>query len=395
MERGISAGRQLSEVLQKAPFKEAMAKADLFIIPWMSAIELVFDFVGSFFPETDELILEEIIKGFKQVNARLDIIIRELGEIKKLIKWNEMKVKFGDIEYRIRLLDTTLKESLGAPNKKDGINRFIQTFDSEYRNAGFGLYDSTANNDQVFSKNLLTAAMKYSEYERKGCQKFSKGIFGLLLKAASVELASEKFKKQALGMKNIWSGRISRCRVAMQGTDNILEKEAWKGQSKVDAEKTAQALNGKSHGEFSKTLYDYLVEKYYWRHWYVVAYDECDGYYDHASRLPADGILSVKRWGRNYIVVSTDPSSPWDLNKANSYTKNYYCRALPHQCHKDTGKWMLDLSPNYGVAKLVVQAWKAPSMAINAQPGRHTRRRVKLLRPTGGWYNRYDMVYFG
>ena len=393
MRRGVEAGKKFTELLEKGSFTDAMANADTYVFPWMAAIELVFDFVGSFFPDTEELILEEIIRGFKQVNARLDIIINELGEIKKLIKWKDMEVRFGDIEARIRLLDSTLKDTLRSPNRKDGVNQFISIFNSQYQSAGFFLYDSVAKNDQVFSKNLLSAAMKFSDNTRKQTQKFSKGLLGLLLKAVNVEIGAEKFKRLNTGRKVIWQDRMKECRRAMQAADKALETEGWKNQMKVDSDRTGYSLREeKNHWTFCWKLYDFLAEKYYWRKWMVLAYNEVKGYSKHAVDLPKHAHKSFRKYGRNYIVVSTDPKSPWDIQRAKNNIRDVTCRALPHRCHRNTATWMIKLLPKYK-SRILVQA--RTRLYYKGDKSRYAAGFSKLRRPTPGWYDRYNVVYFG
>ena len=394
MRRGIEAGKKYAELLERGEFKSAMANADTFVFPWMAAVELVFEFVGSFFPDTEELILEEIIRGFKQVNARLDIVINELGEIKKLIQWKDMEIRFADIESKIRLLDNTLKDTLRAPNKRDGVSRFNVIFNSQYQSAGFYLYDSIAKNDQVFSKNLLAAAMKFSDNTRKQTQKFSKGLLGLLLKATNIEMAAEKFARQNTGQKMIWKERQRECRRAMQAADTALEMEGWKLQAKTDSDKSGYALrDDKDHQAFANKVYDHLAEKFFWRYWFVMAYDKVEGLSKHAQALPSHGHTSFGKFNRNYIVVSTDPKNPWSLAAAKASIRHVTCRAYPHQCHRDTGKWVIDGIPKYGQAKMVVQ--KGTNIFYKGKNGRFASGISDLLRPTGGWYDSYRVVYFG
>ena len=394
MDKGIEAGKKLTQLLQSGSFDTAMANVDTYVVSWMDGVELVFDFVGSFFPETNELILEEIIRGFKQVNARLDIVIGELGEIKRLIQWKDMEVRFADIESKIRLLDNTLKDTLRSPNRKDGVNRFNSIFNSQYQSSGFYLYDAVAKNDQVFSKNLLAAAMKFSDNTRKQTQKFSKGLIGLILKAVNVELAAEKFARQNTGQKFIWKDRVSECRRAMQAADKALELEGWKLQSKTDADGLGYARkDNNNHQEMANAIYDKLAQKFYWRYWFVMAYDKVEGLSKHAQALPNHAHTSFGKFNRNYIVVSTDPKNPWSLAAAKASIKPVTCRALPHLCHRDTGKWIIDGTPRYGQAKMVVQ--KGTSVYYKGQNGRFAYGISDLLRPTGGWYDSYHIVYFG
>ena len=396
MRRGVEAGRKYVNILKNGNFQDALRNMDTFVKPWAEGMEMHMYFFWLFFRTTADDILDEVKKGFSEVNDRLDTVISEVREIKKLIQWKDMEVRFGEIEGNIRLLDTTLKEALRAPSREDGINRFKEIFSMQYNNAGFFLYDSVANNDQVFQKNLLSAGMKYSDNHRRQCHGFFKGLIGLLIKAMNAEIANEKFNNLRTGQKVIWRERLQRSRAAMDAADTAMETQAWKRQPGEDAKVIAKGMTKKSHQEFVNKMYSHLTTKFYWRYWLVIAYDKVDGLGKHYQYFAKNAyeFKSFRQYDRNFIILSADPKDKsFNNNLAKSYIRNVTCRNLPHRCHRNTAKWVIDLTRKYGKGKLVVR--KGTKLAYKASRGRYAYGQIRLLRTTPGFYATYNMLYFG
>ena len=225
---GIKAAKDLTTTLQTAKrVSTVLQKVTEFLEPWIAGFDIFMQVLNFFLPEEDAL-LEEMKKGFMEVNERLDEIKEGLTEVKGSIDWSVVKVNFQGIEQDIRLLDAKLDEVLQAPDSEHGKEEYVRVYESQYNAAGLLLWDSIVNNDQVFYENIITAGMKYTNYHGGKMAKFMYGLIALILKSSNIEVSYENFKEHNRDITVIWQTRINQTIEAVSKADQVLEN-AWKG----------------------------------------------------------------------------------------------------------------------------------------------------------------------
>ena len=389
--KGIAAAKELTGAMQTAKsVGTVLKKMTETIGPWVDGIGIFTEVLGFFLPE-DTALLDEMKKGFKEVNKRLDDIKEELTEVKEAIDWAVVKVNFQGIEQDIRLLDTKLDEVLQAPNPEHGKEEYIRVYESQYNEAGLLLWDSIVNDDQVFYENIVTAGMKYTDYRRDKMDKFMIGLIALILKSSNIEVSYEKFKEQDRGMSKIWKTRLNETREAMAKADLVLEN-AWKDLFRGEVDKISKDSENWKHVDFRDRVYNFLTDKYPWRYWWVLAYDDVGGFDNHA--VQHDTVLAYHRfrhYGRNFMVGNADPNTSFDYTRAQSEIKDRSCSNSISDCDNNSALRVIELSPFIGVAKAAIKGTKG--YAAVGVKNRIVWGTMYLRKSS--WYKKHYMLYFG
>ncbi|KAK3102247.1 hypothetical protein FSP39_009878 [Pinctada imbricata] len=161
--------------------------------------------------------------------------------------------------------------------------------------------------------NIPKVAKAYTNNNRRKVQKIMKGILNLILQGVKVELTYLSLNNMTLDYKirkRLWDKKIRQVIDHMQKFDEQMEKDWFSSLSK-DVKKTLADKTGKSNDEFADALYSEISDKYDWREFHVIAYDEIakDGYKKHYLKR-CGGVHWFKKGGRNTVVASNDKAKP-------------------------------------------------------------------------------------
>ena len=392
MRRGIDAGKTFVKVLKTTKkFTDVLTKLGSTIAPWMEGFTILTDFLGFFMPEDNEL-LNEMKKGFDEVNKRLDEIKEKISEVKEAIEWASVKVNFQKIEQNIKLLDLKLADAVAAPDAEDGQAHFIEIYKSNYDQAGSRLYLSVVKNDHVVADNIVAAGIKFTKSHRDKMEDYMRGLIALMIMSANIEVAYEKFTDQNRGMETIWKRRLSDTQESLTEVENYLVN-AWKELFPDEVNEIAEKhKNGNSHTELAKRMTGFLADKYYWRYWFALVYDEVWGWGNHAVRGSQYVHFQFRRSGRNFVVASIDPSTTFNTGAARAAFHDYKCPSKIKDCRDNSAGKVLDLSPNVGVGKVVVfDKWYVGTSCSG--PNRWVQGTVLLYKPTVR--RKHYLYYFG
>ena len=112
--------------------------------------------------------------------------------MKRAIDWNAVQVSFGEYERNIRALEEDLSRvySVERKNMETAKNTFLRNFAAQFDNSLQKLYDAIVNDDHVFSKNILDAAIKHTKNHKRKIERFSLGLVQLLLEGKVVFLGN-------------------------------------------------------------------------------------------------------------------------------------------------------------------------------------------------------------
>ena len=389
--KGITAAKDLTNVIQTAKnVSDVLKKMTDTIGPWVDGIGIFTEVLGFFLPGENDL-LNEMKKGFEEVNKRLDAIKDGLSEVKEAIDWAVVKVNFQGIEQDIRLLDTKLDEVLQAPDPEDGKEEYIRVYENQYNEAGLLLWDSIVNDDQVFYENIVTAGMKYTDYHRGKMDKFMRGLIALILKSSNIEVSYEKFKEQNRGMSAIWKKRLGETKDALTKADQVLEN-AWKDLFRGEVDKISKDCKNWGHVDFRDKVYNFLTEKYPWRYWWVLVYDDVAGFNNHAYEyVGATGHHQLRHYGRNFMVGCTDPKASFDYQRAQSEIKDRKCPNLLRHCMDNSARHVRDLTPFIGTARIVVNASKGWAVICKKNHGVWGTMKLRL----STWGREHRIFFLG
>ena len=218
-----------------------------------------------------------------------------------------------------------------------------------------------------------------------------RGLIALILKSTNIEVSYEKFKKQDQGMVEIWKTRLDETRKALAKADLVLEN-AWKDLFRGEVDNISKDLDGWSHVNFNDVVYRFLDDKYPWRYWWVLTYDDVEGFENHAvSYLPEFGHHRFHHHGRNFIIGCTDPDAVFDYEHAKSEIRERICPYDIKDCERDSAMHVLKLSPVIGVAQAVLKFHMG--LAAVSRTNRLVMRSMYLRKNT--WEKKHYMFYMG
>ena len=93
---------------------------------------------------------------------------------------------------------------------------------------------------------------------------------------------------------------------AMKNADSSIAS-GYKTQMKSDVDELLINYRKSSHSDFATATYDFLMEKFYWRDWLVISYNELSGGNNHWQRV-CSGYLKFRDQGINIAIASVPRS---------------------------------------------------------------------------------------
>ena len=137
---------------------------------------------------------------------------------------------------------------------------------------------------------------------------FMIGLTDLMLRGVSVELSYNRLKGKSLAFrkerKRYWNGIIQSMRKTMAAASRKLKSaKIYRDEMKKDVDKILVNYKKRSHSEFAEAAYNFLMEKYQWRDWLVISYNDISGGSKHWQRV-CSGYLKFRVQGRNFAIAS-------------------------------------------------------------------------------------------
>ena len=125
-----------------------------------------------------------------KVNDKLDRISAEFKKVKNAIDWSSVKISFGTYELKIRAAEANLKRiyKVEGTAREQARIYFVTKYENNFDDSVQNLYKGAMNNDRIFSKNILEAAVHQTEKHRREFQQFSLGLVQLLIQGIQVKV---------------------------------------------------------------------------------------------------------------------------------------------------------------------------------------------------------------
>ncbi|XP_071944908.1 uncharacterized protein [Antedon mediterranea] len=322
---GVEAGNEIVNVFSdehlSSQFSNDIAKFTKNIGPFLSAIGPVMALVSIFLPTSPSAELKLMKTEFQKIDEKFDKVFTKFQEVKNLIQETSLKAQYGQYEGEIYALSHRLQQFLDAPTdaiegqKELFIAAYSVQIDSAILIIGRGMME-----ESTLSDNIPKTAITYTDRHRGKVQTIMKGIMNLILQGVKVHLAYLKVKDYNAAYedeKTFWEDNIKKLADHMIDVDTRV-KDVWKQQLLTDLNNNLALLNGKSNSDFADKFYAFLTEKYDWRHWHIVVYNDISGEDNHWVRF-CGGYKSFRKHGGNTVVASCSKEEP---GSSQSYARN-------------------------------------------------------------------------
>ena len=321
-----------------------------------SALSRIFTGVGLF---VDVILLFvptpmhlEMRKSFEQVNAKLDGIKDQITDLSNDIGWKLKESTFHD-KYVVTIITLSEKfkdlvdyerNSSAFESKKRDIIRYcdFQFLGHEFFNFltdinFFESYVTSSKNDRRKVLNLMKVVVYYITQASK------LDITCLYLKGE----AKDRIDKE----DDSWRSRFSEFQQLMTKIDGQVEN-AWVNQSRyTDIPQYLRSNRDKSNRDFVVGLRDFLMNKYYWRDWVVISYDDDVGTFD-SHAIGRDSWAWIRQQGRTLVVASVPETNL--ISRATSTSG--WCEPNSQDHSQDRAKKLYSTIKNCASAKVVVES---------------------------------------
>lgn len=314
VDEGLNGGLELAKAVAEIDFKGTMGKLLKLGGPFLGAVGPVVGLLGEllgFGQESAELqflreMLATITNRFDRIDGRLD-------EIAQKIDWTQSKIQFYTYERKILGMKIALERLYNTGNRQDfdGFKeQYINLYESTYEESGKLLYSHIVSKDFTFAGNLLEETIKGNNYDRRDVQNFMLGLTKLILTASQIELVYYKIKfpasLKALEME--WENNIKDMQNKMVKADEEVVNN-FKNVALNDAKKILRDNKGMPYSDVGDKIYEHLTDKFYWRNWLVVVYDDVTGSHLHQI-IYCGGGHEFRYSGFNLMLASSDKNAP-------------------------------------------------------------------------------------
>ena len=307
IEKGLEAGKALAEALKDGDFRESLVKLGKNLAPFLGVLGPLASIALAFIPTGDSEELTFMKEKFEEVNNKLDIITSEFEEVKNAIDWSTIVVSYGTYERKIRAAEHNLNRiyEVEGQTREHEKNNFINQYESDFDNSVQKLYDVIMNSDHAISKNILEAVIQQTKDHKRQIEQFSLGLVQLLIKGIKVKISYYGMKGWTSDhVTSEWEGNMNELREKLQRMSDDV-KARYKTQLKVDADDLILRHHGLGNEGLMQKVYDFVVDKYDWRYWFVAVYDDMFGFDDHTISL-CGGYSLLHQQNKNIIISSQD-----------------------------------------------------------------------------------------
>ncbi|ESO85275.1 hypothetical protein LOTGIDRAFT_235791 [Lottia gigantea] len=311
IQHGLSLAKEIGDFVVAKNFTNVIGKLATAVTPYLGIIGPCVSFIMGFVAKTETAELKAIKDLSTKVDNRFDRVDSQFDEVKNLIEWVKVQVQYSSAEQRINALNARFENiyTFSTKDVRKTTSAFVNSYDSTYQESGTILYQGIMQGGHVFGGGLFTSVVKHTNYHRGKSQAFMLGLLKLLMKAAKLELTYYQLThKDVRGNQNQWSTRFSEVRKKMMATDAAIVKE-FKTQSGKDIDDLLKnnLKTAMNNNDFNNMIYGYLTEKYSWKDWLTVTYNDITGGNVHYVG-ECGGYIKFRNHGRNFVAASVDRS---------------------------------------------------------------------------------------
>lgn len=311
MKEGVQFADHLTSAMKSFEFmsflETAAPNALSFISATIKFVSLIFSFPGN--NESQELLaIKQLYNG---MNRRFDVIDNELQKLERKLNWTRVSNQFSKTERDINTVSRLFKNIYESPlSIRDSQKKYFkQAYESTCTNCALNLYNGIMGINKGLSDDILQTAMTSLQYDRPRMQTFMLGLLKLLVLALNNELAYRKFNysdSNYLYTKYQWESRLYNVTRKMR-TINELIPTTYHNQAEKDVVSFSieHPSSSFSNQNFSKLLYDFLVQKYDLRDWLVIVYKPISGTQYHINHV-CEGYRRYGMYGRDILIASVD-----------------------------------------------------------------------------------------
>lgn len=329
---GLATGKAMVELLEKGNFDESLTQFGKGIGPYLGALVPFVGLIMALIPsESSQLAL--IKNMMKEIDYKLNEIVNRIDDIEREIQKNGLQCNYGGLEQNIkkasqRFQDIYSDNTHGVSEekkKKARENRkkfYIDSYHSLYHDSGLELYNRIVK-QHAFSTDFGTSVLSYTQNDLRKTQSFLLRVMALLLKAAKVEvgywlLINDSYNAEST--KDTWQKRTQ----SVQRRFEEIKRKCvanYQSESGKDIDRYSSKFKTQTNRQFAYGLITQLHGKYYWRDWYVIAYNPIYGGDNHWVMVKG-GHIKFRKNGKNIVVASRDKSHSFmDLYSAEQEMK--------------------------------------------------------------------------
>lgn len=315
VEKGTDAAKELIDVMSTATETlGVLSKFSKFGGPvgiFLGSIGPVLSIISIFLPERPSEELLFMKEKFAEMDAKFDQVFNRFGDVENLIREKALKGQYGEYEQNIVALSDKLQMYLSAPqNAAESMKRqFIRNYESYYDSSALKLYNGIIKG-HALSDDIPGTVMQYTKYDRKMFRKIMTSLLNVIVQGVKVQIAYLNMKGENDTYNRIdWEQKLNHLGTSMDEWD-IEVKNKWHTQAEKEIDEKLAEYEGSSNSKVAENLYSFLVDKYYWRDWHVLAYKDIKGYKKHMVKVcPETGYRRFRKHGRNLMVGSVDSNA--------------------------------------------------------------------------------------
>ncbi|XP_061178483.1 uncharacterized protein LOC133187141 [Saccostrea echinata] len=322
IDAGLEAGAEIAQAISEKNFTGTMEKLKTKTNPFLKMIGPLIKGVSSLLGlQIESTELKFMRNMLSKIENRFDQVDQRLEEIARKIDWNRVNIQFFTFEKKILAMKMELDKFFNASSDSEFSSisdTFLKMYECVYENSAQMLYRHIVSHESTFSSNILTEAMRANEYNRRDVQAFLLGLSKLVIVGAEIEIAyySQKLPTYLDAHENKWITQINNMREAMEKLDIVIETNFMEVATE-DAKKILAHSRGKSNVIVANEIFGKLMDKFYWRYWFVAVYGDIKEHHVWLCNETATSIFHFS--GFNLLLASTpEDTTSLDITAAQS-----------------------------------------------------------------------------
>ncbi|XP_061171142.1 uncharacterized protein LOC133180692 [Saccostrea echinata] len=333
--KGIEAGNKIAQLLadQKIEdFGASLGKIAGKVSKYLEAFAPVLGLFQLLLPDDK---YNEIEEGFARMDAKFDQVFNRIDDLGDEQQKISLKTQFGAYERKITLFSKRLDDYLKSVGKSENI--FLETYENKTLDDYLKSVGKSENifletyENKTFDENVMQlymAMMKthsgplsdsipdlvrdFTNENRKDTEMVMKRILHLIIQGAAIEMAYYSLtgdKERYNTTKHDWEERISKLIEHIREIDEDMRFN-YMGQVEKDTSVLLAKMYGRSNRDFADALYKFLSQKYEWREWVVVVFNDVP---DNIIKL-AKNSFQITLHGKHVIVASSAKDRKADIS---------------------------------------------------------------------------------
>ncbi|KAK3093715.1 hypothetical protein FSP39_019171 [Pinctada imbricata] len=298
----------------------------------------VLSFAAVIFPGVGQNKQLEYMKAkFADVDAKFGQVFNRFADTMNLIQSTGIKNEYHKHEIKIISLSHLLNNYLRAKPSTARVYKykFVQRY---VHGAATAIYQGMMGRSHL-SSDIPRTMMKYSKYHRQKVRDLMLGMYNLMAQGAKVDIAFQKFTHE--NDDSYEKVKAEEWKEKLQSvSDRILsiDKEvvaAWKSRAKEDIVYYLAEWKNNANRYVADQLFSFLKDKYGWRVWHVLVFNDTLWEEDDYKLLNCDGYTFHGKFGRIVLVSSKDQN------------EDAICKITPREMLETTETKIPDTSSTY------------------------------------------------